>query len=114
AKLLGGDALILVASHRSRHHLLTGQLDASILDEANPDARNPALDLYDSSNPSQPPYAAAFIETYRAAQLARNRRITAWAQQQLEDLRWAGRTHDEFGFAVHGTTADPRRVDPTT
>src|SRR5258708_28655038 len=35
ADLIAGDALVLVASHRSRHRLLTGQLDASIMDETN-------------------------------------------------------------------------------
>lgn len=110
--LLPADALMLVASHRSRHHLLTGQLDASIVDEANPDIRDASLDLYDPANPAQPPYDAAFLDRYRAAQLARNRGITAWAKDRLASLKAAGREHEEHCFVVQGTMADPRWLDP--
>lgn len=110
--LLAADALMLVASHRSRHHLLTGQLDASITDEAAPDRRDPALNLYSPSNLAQPPYEAAFVERYRAAQLARNRRITAWTRERLAALAKAGREHEEHCFVVQGTMADPRWLDP--
>jgi pimeloyl-ACP methyl ester carboxylesterase len=113
APLIAGDALILVASHRSRHRLLTGQLDASILDEGEPDKRDPALDLYDPENPAQPPYSQPFLATYRQAQLNRNRRISAWAREKLRSLKAAGRAHEEFCFVVQGTMADPRWIDPT-
>jgi alpha-beta hydrolase superfamily lysophospholipase len=113
AVLVPGDALMLVASHRSRHHLLTGQLDASILDEAAPTRRDAALDLYDSANPAQPPYDPDFVEGYRAAQLARSRRITGWVKDRLADLQAAGRAHEEHCFVVHGTMADPRWLDPS-
>jgi dienelactone hydrolase len=111
--LLAADALMLVASHRSRHQLLTGQLDASIIDENYTKARDAAYDLYDPQNPAQPPYQADFVARYRAAQQARNRRITAWVKEQLADLRRRGRPHDEVCFVVHGTMADPRWLDPT-
>jgi pimeloyl-ACP methyl ester carboxylesterase len=113
APLIAGDALILVASHRSRHRLLTGQMDASILDEKDPDKRDPALNLYDPENPAQPPYSLDFLATYRQAQLDRNRRISAWAREKLRTLKAAGRTHEEFCFVVQGTMADPRWIDPT-
>ncbi len=112
-ELIAGDALILVASHRSRHMLLTGQIDASITDESQPECRNPSLNLYDPANPAQPPYSLAFLETYRAAQIARNRRISAWARDKLTKLKASGREHAEFCFTVHGTMADPRWIDPT-
>jgi len=38
-ELLAADALVLVATHRSRHHVLTDQLDPSIVDEADPALR---------------------------------------------------------------------------
>lgn len=113
ATLTPGDALILVASHRSRHKLLTGQIDPSIHDELRPDVRDPGLNLYDPANPAQPPYAQEFVEQYRAAQLARNRRISLWARERLEQLKRSGREQDEFCFTVHGTMADPRWIDPT-
>ena len=111
--LLSADGLLLIATHRSRHHLLTDWLDASILDEGDPTARRAELDLYDKANPNQPPYEAAFVAAYRDEQRARNRRISGWAREQLAGLRAAGRPDEERCFVVHGTMADPRWLDPT-
>jgi NAD(P)H-dependent FMN reductase/dienelactone hydrolase len=110
--LLPGDALLLIASHRSRHHLLTGQLDASIRDEQHPEQQDPALNLYDPENPNQPPYDSSFLAHYRAAQVARNRHITEWVRGRLAALKHVGRAHDEECFVVQGTMADPRWLDP--
>ncbi len=110
--LIKADALLLLATHRSRHHLLTGQLDAAITDEREPENRDASLDLYDERNPDRPPYSAEFLAAYRAAQLARNRRITAGPKDKLAAFKAAGRPHDEFCFVVHGTMADPRWLDP--
>jgi alpha-beta hydrolase superfamily lysophospholipase len=113
AGLIPGDAIMLVASHRSRHRLLTGQLDPSVLDEMDPDRRDPALDIYDPANPAQPPYSTEFIARYRAAQIARNRKISDWARGKLADLKARGLEHDEFCFVTHRTMADPRWIDST-
>ena len=113
APLIAGDAIMLVASHRSRHKLLTGQIDPSVLDEADPDRRDAALDLYDPANPAQPPYSPDFIATYRQAQIDRNRRISAWAKDKLAGIKAKGDEHGEFCFVVHRTMADPRWIDPT-
>lgn len=110
ADLIGADGLMLLAAHRSRHHLLTDFLDASILDEEAPDRRDPDLDLYGDRNP--PPYSADFLAAYRDAQVARSQRITARAQQRLAALQAAGRESDEHCFVVQGTMADPRWLDP--
>lgn len=112
AGLVPADGVMFLAAHVSRARTLTEWMDASILDERNPEQRNRELDLYDPANPHQPPYSAAFIERYRAAQVARNRRITAWVRGRLENLRERGRATDEFAFVVHGTMADPRFLDP--
>lgn len=112
AGLTPADGLMFLAAHVSRARTLTEWMDPSIRDESNPDARDPELDLYDPDNPNQPPYADAYIEHYRAAQIARNRRITSWVKDKLGDLRAAGRPNEEFAFVVHGTMADPRFVDP--
>jgi dienelactone hydrolase len=111
--LLPADGLLLIATHRSRHHLLTDLLDASIVDELDPDKRERDLDLYDPANPHQPPYNPAFLDGYREAQRQRNRRITAWAKERLDELRATGRPDEERCFLVHGTMADPRWLDPT-
>jgi alpha-beta hydrolase superfamily lysophospholipase len=113
AVLLPADGLLLIATHRSRHHLLTDLLDASIVDELDPEKRERDLDLYDPANPNQPPYSADFLDSYRAAQRARNARITAWAKDRLAELQMTGREQDERCFLVHSTMADPRWLDPT-
>jgi alpha-beta hydrolase superfamily lysophospholipase len=110
-KLIPADGVMLLAAHRSRHHLLTDFLDASITDESRPDDRIRELNLYDPLNPDQPPYSAAFVTRYRAAQLARSRQITAYAKQRLDDLRASGRADEEHCFIVYGTMADPRWLD---
>jgi dienelactone hydrolase len=107
-----GDALLLIASHRSRHHLLTGQLDPSIVDEREPERRDFSLNLYDERNTNKVPFEAVYLARFRAEQLARNRRITAWVKDKLRALRSNGQEHAEFCFTVHGTMADPRWVDP--
>jgi alpha-beta hydrolase superfamily lysophospholipase len=107
------DALLLLAAHVSRHGTLTEWMDPAIVDEADPAKRDPELDIYNPDNPNQPPYTAEFLERYRAEQIARNRRITRWVKDTLESVRASGRPLDERGFAVHGTMADPRWLDPT-
>lgn len=110
AQLIPADAVIQMAAHVSRHGTLTEWIDASILDEHDPEKRDPSLDLYGAE--VRPPYSAEFIERYRAAQVARNRRITAWVKDKLASLRASGRPHEEFAFVTHGTMADPRWLDP--
>jgi len=107
------DGIMLLAAHISRHGTLTEWLDPSILDEQDPTKRDPELDIYNPDNPNQPPYSPEFIERYRAAQIARNRRITAWVKETLADLKAQGEPLMERGFVVHGTMADPRWLDPT-
>jgi len=111
--LLPADAVLLLAAHRSRHHLVTDFLDASITDEEHPEHHRADLDLYGDDASAQPPYTAEFLERYRAAQRARNGRISAYAKERLEDLRRQGRPDEEHCFLVQGTMADPRWLDPT-
>jgi pimeloyl-ACP methyl ester carboxylesterase len=100
--------IMLLAAHISRAMTLTEWIDPSILDEAKPFERDPELNIYDSANPNQPPYTAAFVERFRDAQIARNRRITAWAKAQLASIG----PNEERAFVVHGTMADVRWTDP--
>ncbi|MGE4323853.1 MAG: alpha/beta hydrolase [Sphingobium sp.] len=111
AGLIPADALIFQAAHLSRPRLLAETIDPSVRDERNPDDRDPTLDIYDPSNPEQPPYSAAFIARYRAAQMARMRRITDWTKRMLATLEERGGGEMERGFVVHRTLADPRFLD---
>lgn len=105
--------IMLLAAHISRAMTLTEWIDPSIRDEAKPFERDPDLNIYDPDNPNQPAYTAAYEARYRAEQIARNRRITAWVQQTLEDLRKSGEPNAERAFTVHGTMADLRWTDPS-
>ncbi|MEM1247661.1 MAG: alpha/beta hydrolase [Acidobacteriota bacterium] len=107
------DGLLVLAAHISRHGTLTEWMDASITDEQRPFERATELNLYDPANPNQPTYSQDFLATYRAAQEARNRRITDWVLEELASLKAQGLEHEERAFTVHGTMADPRWLDPT-
>ena len=110
ADFMPANGLVLMAAHISRHGTLTQWLDASITDETNPDIRDTTLDLYGEM--LKPPYDAGFLDRYRAAQIARNRKITDWVKYKLQALADKGRENEEFAFVTHGTMADPRWLDP--
>jgi pimeloyl-ACP methyl ester carboxylesterase len=112
AGLQPADGIIFIAAHLSRAETLTEWLDPSVRDELDPDTRDPALDIYAGDAPNKPPYAAQFVATFRAAQLARNRRITARVRELLD--RFAPRNDGEMerGFVVHRTNCDVRWLDP--
>ena len=112
ANFVPADGVLLLAAHLSRNLTMTEWLDASILDESRPFERDPKLDLYAENGP-KPPYSAEFLATYRAAQIARNRRITAWVKDELAALKAAGLPDHERCFTVQGTMADPRFLDAT-
>jgi alpha-beta hydrolase superfamily lysophospholipase len=110
ANLIPADGVMQLAAHVSRAITLTEWIDASILDENNPNHRDPELDLY--GDLVKPPYSQAFLDRYRAAQIARSARIDAWVQTELEALKHNPRGEMERAFVVHGTMADPRWLDP--
>jgi pimeloyl-ACP methyl ester carboxylesterase len=113
AKLQPADAVMLLAAHIGRSVTLTEWMDPSILDEDAPFERDPGLNIYDPACPERPPYSAAFVERFRAAQIARNRRITARVRAALAEIK-AGATPDaERPFVVYGTMCDVRWTDPT-
>ena len=112
SRMPAADAVMMLAAHVSRHQIFTEWIDPSIHDESQPGVRDPVLNLYDQANPNQPPYSDDFLATFRAAQIARNRRITAWVKDKLADIRASDSPHSEFAFTVHGTMADPRWLDP--
>lgn len=113
AKLEPADGVMLLAAHIGRSVTLTEWMDPSILDEDAPFARDPALNIYDPACPERPPYSAAFVERFRGAQIARNRRITARVRATLAEIK-AGATPDaERPFVVYGTMCDVRWTDPT-
>ena len=65
--------------------MLTTWLDPSVTDESDPLSVDPELDMYNPSN--GPPYPPEFVSRYRAAQVARNERITRAAHEELAAAR---------------------------
>lgn len=109
--LVPADAMLLLAAHVSRATTLTEWLDPSVVEETNPQLRDPAWNIYGSGAP-KPPYPADWLDAFRQQQIARNRRITAWAIARLAALRARHGSNAEEAFVVHGTMADPRWLDP--
>jgi pimeloyl-ACP methyl ester carboxylesterase len=105
------DAIALLCAHPGRAHTLTDWLDPSVIDEHDVLACDPELDMYHPAR--QPPYDRQWLERYRAAQRARNERLTARALARLRELEGnaAGRPVADEGFIVHRTMADPRFLD---
>jgi pimeloyl-ACP methyl ester carboxylesterase len=107
------DGVIFIAAHLSRAETLTEWIDPSVEDELNPDRRNRDLDIYAPDCPNKPPFSAAFVTAFRAAQIARNRKITAWCQETLAMLKRRGGGEMERAFVVHRTMCDVRWIDPS-
>ncbi|HXL98374.1 MAG TPA: hypothetical protein VN932_00475 [Rhizomicrobium sp.] len=101
-----GDLYISLNAHPGRPEVLTNWMDASVIDETDPVKTDPALDPFAPG----PPYSAEFIARYRAAQCARNQRITDYAKTELSRLNAAG-IPDRI-FPVFRTWADLRFMDP--
>lgn len=113
SNLVKADALIFQAAHLSRARILSEWIDPSVIDEADPDRRDLELDIYNPKCPNQPPYSAEFVQRFRAAQLARLRRRTAWVKETLARLRKLDSGEMERGFVTYRTLADVRFMDPS-
>ena len=109
AELIPADGYVATAAHPGRPEVLTAWMDAAVVDENDPVATDPDLDLFNEAN--GPPYSPEFLARYRAAQIARNHAITDWAEMELKRVRAAG--FSDRPFTVMRTWADPRMVDPS-
>jgi pimeloyl-ACP methyl ester carboxylesterase len=112
AGLSPADGIIFIAAHLSRAETLTEWIDPSVRDELRPDERDLALDIYDPNCPNKPPFSRDFVAAFRAAQVARNRKITDWALEMLDTLRRRNTGELERAFVVHRTLCDVRWIDP--
>ena len=101
------DAYVSLCAHGGRPEVLTAWMDPAVADEADPMSVEPALDMFDPAN--GPPYSEDFIRRYRAAQVARNERITDWVLAELERVKSLG--HFDRAFNLYRTWADLRLMD---
>jgi acetyl esterase/lipase len=107
--LPAADLFIALAAHSGRPEVLTSWLDPSVTDENDPLSADPELDPFDAGN--GPPFSPDFRARYRAAQRARNERITDWALAELDAL--AGTRARDRLFTLSRTWADLRMIDPS-
>jgi hypothetical protein len=130
------DGLVLLAAHPGEGAFLLERLDPSVIDEADPLAAEPRLDMYEAQNGYRPmaegpsSYAPAFLAAFRAAQRARCERLDRAAHARLEEIAWARRRLGKDPAAeerprlvrtaaqrpyllIYRTLADPRYLDPT-
>ena len=97
------DGVALTAAHLGRSRLMNAWIDPAVIEESDPVASDPALDMFDPAN--GPPYQETFIRVYRDAQLARNRRIEAWARAKLRQIRAIPEGPRDIAFVIHRTLA---------
>ena len=102
------DLYISLNAHQGRPEVLTDWMDASVVDERDPTLTDEALNPFNPGN--GPPYSADFIARYRAAQRARNQRITDWAKAELARVNAAGLP--DILFPLFRTWGDLRCMDP--
>jgi pimeloyl-ACP methyl ester carboxylesterase len=129
------DGFVLLAAHLGEGRFLQDRLDPSVVDESDPVATDPRLDMYDPRNGYRPmqdgpsSYTPDFVAAFRAAQRARCERLDARAHEWCEEARWHRRRlgHAEPAerarlarhalqrryFLIYRTLADPRYLDPT-
>jgi pimeloyl-ACP methyl ester carboxylesterase len=131
------DGFIVLAAHPGQGMVLMSCLDAAVVDENDPLASDPELDMYDERNgfrtpPAESRYSKEFLEKYRAAQRARCARIDAIARRHIAEASqgrsamraqdFANRTADERNYAarramaprymlVYRTQANPNYLD---
>jgi pimeloyl-ACP methyl ester carboxylesterase len=105
--LLPGDYYVSLCAHAGRPEVLTDWMDPSVIDENDPASIDQSLNMYNPDN--GPPYSADFITKYRAAQVARNNRITDWVYLELDRMKEHGMF--DRAFNMFRTWADLRLMD---
>ncbi|HEY2389503.1 MAG TPA: alpha/beta hydrolase [Candidatus Binatia bacterium] len=142
ADLPAVDGFILLAAHLGEGQFLLDRLDPSVVDEGDPTAVNPRLDMYDPVNGYRPMregpsrYSPEFLAEFRAGQRARcerlDRQALAWCEEAAYFRRRMGMPDDGAKPAtpaermlvarralqrrymlIYRTLADPRYLDLT-
>jgi pimeloyl-ACP methyl ester carboxylesterase len=107
------DGLAMLAAHPGRAATMVEWIDPSVVDERDMWATDASLDMYNPAN--APPYDAGWLQRYRAAQRARNDRITDWVLDRLAALEADPDPEliRDAPFIMYRTVADPRFLDLT-
>ena len=101
--------LALCAAHEGRSRLFLNWVDPAVIDESDPLAADPEIDMYNPDN--GPPYQQEFLARFKARQRERRDRIESWALARLRLLRAQPSGPRDQAFVVYRTHADPRSLD---
>jgi pimeloyl-ACP methyl ester carboxylesterase len=87
------DGVILSAAHPGRPEIFRDRLDPAVVDENNPFASDPDLDMFDPRNgfkmpPESSKYSQAFISRFKAGQQARLERLDALARNMVQEEKF--------------------------
>ncbi|MGE0136869.1 MAG: alpha/beta hydrolase [Ilumatobacteraceae bacterium] len=134
AHLPPADGIVLIGAHMGEGEVLLRLIDASVIDEGDPESVDRRLDPYSPANGFRIPlelthYSAEFLAEYRAAQRQRVARLDAIALDAIERAvnaeRLLGSTDESFErryelerqtvvgkmMVIYRTLADPAFVD---
>jgi pimeloyl-ACP methyl ester carboxylesterase len=121
ADLPPGDGLLIVNAHVGRNLNQTQALDPSVVDEHDPIAVDPALDMFDprnyelvgpTLNEGGVRYSPEFLARYRQAQMDRSERITRWCRAKLAELERINHpVVRDIPFIFYRTKANPEYLD---
>lgn len=138
AAMVPADGIIAVSAHPGEGHVLMSCIDPAVVDERDPLASNPDIDMYNPANgfraPPEPSrYSPAFVQKFRAAQRARVQRLDDQARALIADARQSEEAYKnskgaldfaarqslgrraafEQVLTVYRTMANPNYTDPT-
>ncbi|UCE86626.1 MAG: hypothetical protein JSU66_02500 [Deltaproteobacteria bacterium] len=104
AEMIPADGMIYLSAHRGEGQIMNACIDPAVVDEADPLASDPALDMYAARNGFRPApewseYSDAFVQRYRQAQLARVARLDAVARAWIADAGRAAALRADPAFA---------------
>jgi 3-hydroxy-9,10-secoandrosta-1,3,5(10)-triene-9,17-dione monooxygenase len=116
--LSAADGLVLIGPHIGQGGVLSRLIDPSVVDESDPYATDPALDMYNPDNgfvmpPASSKYSAEFLERYRDAQLARLRRLDVKARSLVNRQRDAAAAVQALGSRATTDQIRAALVEPT-
>jgi len=105
AEMIPADALILISAHKGQGMVMNECIDPAVIDEMDPMRSDPSLDMYSEENgfvlpPDWSEYSDDFVARYRAAQLARVKRLDDRARQLIAENTQASELKSLPDFAV--------------
>ena len=109
-EMIPADAMIYIAAHKGEGMIMNEIIDPSVVDEQSPHLTDSSLDMYDEANGFRTPdavdgtdaqwteFSPNFVKRFRAAQLARVKRLDNIARALIAENERAERLHSDPDF----------------